>query len=311
MPRPNDSFEPSIGSVERDRAAACRRGDSAHIPGVNDASDDDLLEAARSGDSAALGRLLDRAAPRIFRFGMKMCGDPEDAKDVLQETLLAASRNVRSFRGDSALSTWLFTIARSFCLKKRRRSKFAPPEQSLFSEDIADETAALEDPAHTPEQASEQRELGAALEQAIRALNPAYREVLVLRDVEGLSAPEVAGVLGTSVEAVKSRLHRARLFVRERVEPWLGPPPEAAGAACPDVLRMLSEHEEGDISAEVCAEMERHLEGCPHCRGACDTLKRTLALCRTSPSADVPTDVQEAVRRALRAVRIPAEAPPR
>jgi RNA polymerase sigma-70 factor (ECF subfamily) len=239
----------------------------------------------------------------VLRFGLKMCGDPEDAKDVLQETLLAASRGVQSFRGDAAFSTWLYTIARSFCLKQRRRSKFAPSDDALVSDDGAHETRAIEDPAHTPEQAASQRELGTALEDAIGALNAPYRDVLLLRDVEGLSAPEVADVLGTSVDAVKSRLHRARLFVRQRLEPLIGTPPDPATTTCPDVLQTLSEHEEGDISAEVCADMERHLDGCPHCRGACETLKRTLALCRTAPAAEVPEDVQQAVRAALRAVR--------
>jgi RNA polymerase sigma-70 factor (ECF subfamily) len=237
---------------------------------------------------------------------MKMCGDADDAKDVLQDTLLAATRSMPSFRGDSALSTWLYSIARSFCIKKHRKSKFAPSEQSLSSDEVAHDADDIEDPSHTPEEAAATREIGDALERAIRALNPLYREVLVLRDVEGMSAPEVADVLGTSVEAVKSRLHRARLFVRQRVEPLLGPPPQASTTACPDVLQMLSEHEEGDISAEVCAQMEQHLESCPHCRGACDTLKRTLVLCRTSPALDVPDDVQEAVRSALRALRVEA-----
>lgn len=274
-----------------------------HSPSVTDASDDDLLQAARAGDRAALQHLLDRAAPRVLRFGLKMCGNPEDAKDVLQETLLAASRGVQSFRGDSAFSTWLYTIARSFCVKQHRRGKFAPSDAALVSDDGTHEAGAVADPAHTPEQVVSERELGSALQDAIGALPAPDREVLVLRDVEGLSAPEVADVLGTSVDAVKSRLHRARLFVRERLEPLIGAPPDAAKTTCPDVLHTLSAHEEGDIGSETCAEMERHLEGCPHCRGACDTLKRTLALCRSAPAAEVPRDVQEAVRAALRAVR--------
>ena len=65
----------------------------------------------------------------MFRFGLHMCGDAEDARDVLQDTLLAAARNIGDFRGDASISTWLYTIARSFCVKKRRRSKFAPAEQ--------------------------------------------------------------------------------------------------------------------------------------------------------------------------------------
>src|SRR5262249_5905559 len=130
-----------------------------------------------------------------------------------------------------------------------------------------------------------------------------YREVLLLRDVEGLTAPEVAEVLGVTTQAVKSRLHRARLSVRERIEPLLGIRTDlpAAPGMCPDVLTMFSQHLEDDISTVICAQMERHLEACGRCRGACDTLKRTLALCRTSSTrTEVPASVQASVRTALR-----------
>ena len=103
---------------------------------------------------------------------------------------------------------------------------------------------------------------------------------------------------------MKSRLHRARLSVRERVAPLLGlelDPPPAPGT-CPDVLTMFSRHLEDEISADLCAEMERHLEACGRCRGTCDSLKRTLALCRTSgPAAQVPAAVRASVKKALRA----------
>src|SRR6187549_313942 len=90
--------------------------------------DTELLERARSGQAEALERLLERHQGQIYRFGMKMCRDPEDAKDVLQDTLLSIARNVKDFRGGSSLSTWLFAVARSFCVKKRRKSKFAPKD---------------------------------------------------------------------------------------------------------------------------------------------------------------------------------------
>src|SRR5919206_1419808 len=88
--------------------------------------DENLLAEARAGDRAALERLLEVHQRRVFRFGLKMCGGEEDAKDVLQDTLLAAARSVGDFRGASSVSTWLYAIARSFCLRKRRTSKFAP-----------------------------------------------------------------------------------------------------------------------------------------------------------------------------------------
>jgi RNA polymerase sigma-70 factor (ECF subfamily) len=266
-------------------------------------SDERLLAAARTGDRKALETLLERHQGEVYRFGMKMCRDPEDAKDVLQDTLLAMARGVRDFRGASSLSTWLYTIARSFCLKKHRRSKFAPePERSLDT-DAGSEASQVAASAHEPDEALAGKEVESALARAIAGLDPLYREVLLLRDVEGLTAPEVAEVLGVSTQAVKSRLHRARIEVRDRVAPLLGIEPAPAGTQgpCPDVLTMFSQHLEDEISAARCAEMERHLEGCARCRGTCDSLKRTLALCKTAGATiAVPPSVQASVKTALR-----------
>jgi RNA polymerase sigma-70 factor (ECF subfamily) len=267
------------------------------------ATDDHLLGAARAGDRHALEMLLERHQAQVYRFGMKMCRDPEDAKDVLQDTLLAVARTVRDFRGASSMTTWLYSIARSFCIKKHRRSQFAPanPTQSLET-GAAAEAGRLTDPASLPDEALAAKQVEAALERAITGLDPMYREVLLLRDVEGLTAPEVAEVLGLSAAAVKSRLHRARLAVRETVAPLLGIAPSAAPVpGCPDVLTLFSQHVEGEISADLCAEMEGHLDRCTRCRGACDSLRRTLALCRTAvPTVEVPASVQRSVKTALR-----------
>jgi RNA polymerase sigma-70 factor (ECF subfamily) len=271
---------------------------------LTDAADRVLLERARGGDRQAIETLLESRQEQIYRFGMKMCRDPEDAKDVLQDTLIAMARTVHDFRGASSLSTWLYTIARSFCIKKRRRGKFAPRVVHSLDTDTAADERDLADGAKGPEEALAGRRVEDALEQAIRSLDPRYREVLVLRDVEGLTAPEVAEVLGVSVQAVKSRLHRARLSVRAEVAPLLGIPTEPAmptAGPCPDVLLLFSRHLEDEISGEVCAQMERHLETCERCRATCDSLQQTLALCHTTGrSARVPAPVQAAVKVALR-----------
>lgn len=264
-----------------------------------------LLERARAGDRQALEDLLKQHQSQVYRFGLKMCRDPEDAKDVLQDTLLAMARGVRDFRGASSISTWLYTIARSYCIKKRRRSKFAPAETHSLDTGTGAEVSTLADPARNPDDALADVQVRQALEAAIGDLEPKYREVLLLRDEEGLTAPEVAQVLGVSVQAVKSRLHRARLQVRERVAPLLGvqtlPVSGAGGLPCPDVPKLFSQYLENEIGPAVCARMERHLESCPRCRGACDSLKRTLQLCRTAGSdVEVPPAVQASVKMALR-----------
>jgi len=106
----------------------------------NEPSDESLIEAFRQGDREALETLLVRYQPNIYRFGVRMCRDPEDAKDILQDTMLAAARSLHDFRGTAAMSTWLYTIARNFCIKKHRKAKFAPQERSLDS----DETGAAD-----------------------------------------------------------------------------------------------------------------------------------------------------------------------
>jgi RNA polymerase sigma-70 factor (ECF subfamily) len=267
---------------------------------VENASDGELLEQARRGDRAALETLLERHQAEVYRFGLKMCQNAEDGKDVLQDTLLAAARGVRDFRGASSLSTWLYSIARSYCIKRRRRSKFAPEREHSLDHDAAFEGTQIADPDRLPDEALAGKRVEGALERAIGALEPKYREVLLLRDVEALTAPEVAEVLGLTVQAVKSRLHRARLSVREAMAPLLEVP-AAAPPSCPDVVSLFSQHLDDEISPKVCRQMERHLETCRHCRDTCDSLKRTLTLCRTSgPAVEVPPAVQASVKVALR-----------
>jgi RNA polymerase sigma-70 factor (ECF subfamily) len=260
-----------------------------------------LVRAAQGGDQGALDALLKRYQPQIYRFGMKMCRDPEDAREVLQDTLFAAARTVHGFRGDSSLSTWLYTIARSFCIKKRRRSAFAPEVVSL--ESGTSDSLEPPDRGRDPERTLADREVGAALEAAIASLEPEYREVLLLRDVEGLSAAEVAEVTALSVPAVKSRLHRARAAVRQRLAPLLAPPPaqpsQGAGL-CPDVVELLSRHLEGDVGRDTCAELERHVAACSGCRAACESLRQTLRLCESTPVPAVPEELQQSIRLGIR-----------
>ncbi len=267
-------------------------------------SDEDLLNGARAGDAAALESLLARYQSKVYGFGMRMCADQEDARDVLQDTLLAMARTFREFRGTASVSTWLYTIARSFCVKKRRRGRSVPAEPFSSSGDRQADAFQVADPSPGPAEEVEKRQVEAGLARAIGALAPMYREVLVLRDIDGLSAAQVADVLGIGVDAVKSRLHRARLAVRTALAPLLvvseDPSNGRTMQRCPDVLRLFSRHLEGEISADLCTEMERHVASCPRCKSACDSLQRTLQICRAAPSLQVPHSVQESIRAQLR-----------
>jgi RNA polymerase sigma-70 factor (ECF subfamily) len=274
------------------------------VSDVRDASSDDvLLAAVRRGDAEALEVLIRRYQPRVYRYGMTMCRDAEDAGDIAQETLFAMARGVDDFRGESTVGSWLFTIARRFCIRKRRRHKAAPAREESLDVLGAADVRHLSDPRPGPEQQVAASEVSAALQTAIEALDPAQREVLVLRDVEGLSAPEVAKMLGLSVEAVKSRLHRARLAVRQQLAPLLRAPAAAPppSSACPDVVRLFSQHLEGEIAPDVCARMEAHLTQCANCRGVCDSLKQVLASCRDMPTPTMPAAVEQSVRSAVQA----------
>jgi RNA polymerase sigma-70 factor (ECF subfamily) len=102
------------------------------------------------------------------------------------------------------------------------------------------------------------------------------------------------------VAAVKSRLHRARLALRERLEPAFGLPPAAVDGGCPDVLAMLSRHLEGDLAASTCADLMSHVDRCPRCRAKCDSLRRVLARCRDTPTPAPAAAVGAAVRDAIR-----------
>jgi RNA polymerase sigma-70 factor (ECF subfamily) len=259
-----------------------------------------LLAAARRGDRDALEVLLEKYQRRVFGFGLRMCGDVEDARDVLQDTMLAATRTMQDFRGVSSLSTWLYTIARSFCIKKRRKSRFAPPAETAFDREVA----RLPSATPAPDEMVDRQQTKQALLAALGALEPDSREVLILRDVEGLTAPEVAAVTGLSPQAVKSRLHRARLAVREHLTRVMDEHFPAPSPGCPDVLAAYSKKLEGDIDATVCAELEQHISGCAPCERACDSLKRTLALCQAAGSEPVPAAVQTSVRAALRAASV-------
>ncbi len=265
-----------------------------------------LLERIRSRDARAMDLLLTQLQPSVYRFGLKMCRNDADAEDILQETLLAVSRGVDGFRGDSSLLTWAFTIARSFCIKKRRKSKFAPKQlESLHdsSNQNIQQIALAVDDHEAPDEKLALRQLERVLDSTLADLDVKYREVFVLRDIEGLSADEVSRVLGITVQAVKSRLHRARDMVRLRMNPLL---PESLLAEtnlvpCLDIVKRYSQFLEGEITGTLCDSMQKHVQECPGCRNACDSLKHVLAVCKDSAQRhnSVPVLVQERVKKAL------------
>lgn len=157
----------------------------------------------------------------VYRYAHRLCGEMESAKDLVQETFLSAYRGFSRFRGDARISTWLYTIASRACIRMRRKRKGQQERELSLDEFVptSDGEFHLQIPVDglTPEEALENKELREALDQAIQKLPSKYRMTLVLRDMEGLSAKEVGIVMGANERAVKSRLHRARLFVRREL----------------------------------------------------------------------------------------------
>jgi RNA polymerase sigma-70 factor (ECF subfamily) len=261
---------------------------------VTPSPDQALLARARDGDAHAMEQLLAKYELRVYRFGLRMCGNEDDARDILQETLLAAFKNLRTFRGDSQVSTWLYQIARSFCIKQRRRLEGQPAEHEPVEAQEARQVVADTPPGDLSTHA---REVGALLQAAIETLRPDHREALVLRDVEGLSAEEAAEVVGIEVSALKSRLHRGRLELREKLAAVLG---DSHDAPCPELAHELTQYAAAEIDQATCAAIEAHMARCPRCSAACDSLKRTVSMCRAIPGGEVPSAVKAAVRMALR-----------
>jgi RNA polymerase sigma-70 factor, ECF subfamily len=262
---------------------------------MSEVTDGELVERAKHGDALAMDQLLARHEQKIYRFGLRMCGNEDDARDVLQETLLSAFRNLGGFRGDARLSTWLYQVARSFCIKQRRRREGEPAQ--LESMDVH-EVKALATDASQPDVAAHAREVGEVIQAAMSTLPEEQREVLVLRDVEGLSAEDAAEVIGIEVGALKSRLHRARLQLKQSLATVLDAQPADVG--CPELQTELSAYAASEIDQAACARIEAHLSGCPRCAAACDSLKRTVSMCRAIPGGEVPAPVRAAVRQALR-----------
>src|SRR5262252_8290032 len=178
-----------------------------------------LVAQARDGDTQAFGELLRRYEGKIFRLAQHITQNREDAEDVLQETFLKAYEHLDQFKGDSKFYTWIVRIAVNQALMKLRRRKTDKSVSLDETIDTGEDTVTREIAAwdEDPEQRFSRDELGNILDSAVQGLAPTYRSVFLLRDVDDLSTEETAEALGLSVPAVKSRLLRARLQLREKL----------------------------------------------------------------------------------------------
>ena len=188
-------------------------------------SDEELLRQIRKGDEPALEELLRRHQGKIYGLSVRMLRNPHDAEEVLQDVALTIFQKAGTFQGRSAVSSWIYRITMNGCLMKLRKRPKVPAipleglgpamnEEGMATERVADWTA-------LPREQLDSKELAARIDEAAGELPPEYRTVFVLRDVEGLPAQEVCEILQVSLPALKSRLHRARLFLRKKLAEYL------------------------------------------------------------------------------------------
>jgi RNA polymerase sigma-70 factor (ECF subfamily) len=169
-----------------------------------------LVRRAAHGDRDAFAQLLERYQKQVYHHALRMTGDPEDAADLTQETFLKVWQGLAAFQGDCAFSTWLYRVTGNVCIDFLRREKKRWGDLSLDDDEGA-LCAVLPDTAPSPQRALEAKEQAKSIQAGLLAISPEHRQVLVLREVDGLSYEEIGQALGLSVGTVKSRIARARL----------------------------------------------------------------------------------------------------
>lgn len=167
------------------------------------------VDAAREGDQESFSALVRLYEKRVFALTLRMCKNPEDAAEAAQEAFLAAWQGLKFFRGQSSFSTWLYRLASNACVDLLRREG---RHQAAAGPSLNDEEIGLDapDPAPSPHQSLEQKELRALIDQGLQSLSPEHRQVLILRELHQLSYDEIADTLELDVGTVKSRISRGR-----------------------------------------------------------------------------------------------------
>jgi len=184
--------------------------------------DFELIRAINSGQFDRFPDLVKRYEQKLYNFSLRMCRDAADAEDTVQETFLNVFRYLKDFRYETKFKNWLYRVAASTCIKKRRKSKFAPQRELSLDEFLPRDETEVPDQvprwALMPLDKLLSDELSDKINAAIFTLPEKYRLVIVLRDIEGFSTAETAQILNLSDANVKVRLHRARLFLRNKLK---------------------------------------------------------------------------------------------
>jgi RNA polymerase sigma-70 factor, ECF subfamily len=175
----------------------------------------ELARSVLAGETDAFERFVDHFRSKVFHYSWLMCGNPEDAEEVAQETLFKVFQNIDQLRDPERVRPWVFRIAKNACLMQRRRSLFAPVHE-VSLDDLAGSEPATDAPQ--PEVLVLDAELRAVLDRVIAELPATYRAVVLLRDLEQLSTEETAQILELGTDVVKQRLHRGRAAMRQKLD---------------------------------------------------------------------------------------------
>ncbi|PIV19571.1 MAG: RNA polymerase subunit sigma-24 [Elusimicrobia bacterium CG03_land_8_20_14_0_80_50_18] len=186
-------------------------------------SDDELVKLSRNGDKNAFGELVKRHEGKVYALGFRFMKNREDAADVMQDTFLQAYRKLGSFEGKSAFSTWLYRIAVNICLMRKRKKKleYVSFDSAIESESGGDDIKREPvDWSDEPLELADKKQVREKIEKALSKMPGEYREVVVLRDMDGFSNNAVADMLKISLPAVKSRLHKGRMYLRKELSDY-------------------------------------------------------------------------------------------
>ena len=253
-------------------------------------------------DPHALEQALELLQGTVFSFSMQVCGQRQDAEDTMQDVLVKSLPYLSKFESPRALLVWLYKVAKNRCLMSRRKSKFAPKQNLSLDALMPDrqELASLAGEAPVnPESLAIRSQQARRLREVIQQLPPQYRIVLVLRDMEGLTDDEVGDITGLRPGNVRVRLHRARLFVRQKLarqnQKHLASTrevrrirPVAAGsekrpASCKALFAQLSNYLDEQLDDSLCDKLEQHLDGCEPCKDFLASLESTIQQLRATP----------------------------
>jgi len=266
------------------------------------------LQLIRDNRPESIDRALALLQNTVYSFSMKVCGHPEDAEDTMQDVLLKSIPHLAKFDDTRALTVWLYKVARNRCISNRRGEKNSASRNLSLDALMPDdrELKELSSKTPSPEAAALNQETADQVQQAVLAMPPQYRMVLVLHDMEGLRTSEVAQVLGIREGTVRVRLHRARLFVRQHLSRIFrgdvlrihAVAEETRPQRCRRLFAALSDYMDGVVDDAVCEEMDRHIEDCAPCQAFLSSLQQAVAKCRSyAPRCESPRSTE--LRREL------------